>query len=59
MKKRRREGWLGIGKMFSTHKDPPLPRSAFMGYFKHPSAQQQRCISKQVQKTEVIIFSTY
>jgi hypothetical protein len=27
-----------------------------MGYFKHPSAQQQRCISKQVQKTEVNHF---
>jgi hypothetical protein len=56
MKKRRREDWLGIGKMFSSNKYPPLPRPAFMGYFTHPSAQQQRCISKQVQKAEVNHF---
>ena len=27
-----------------------------MDYFNRPSAQQQRCISKQVQKTEVNHF---
>lgn len=48
MKKGRREDRLGISKMFSNRNYPPLLRPAFMGYGNLPSAQQQRCISKQV-----------